>query len=117
MIGWIKNVIGTILPQAIGQGASAIAKKGRLKVDEEEGGEGGESEAALQETREKSSKFLGAVTKTGQPLDNLKLRINVRRKVKKNLAPFYDLDDIPEEITEKLVEAAQSDPFFKKWFR
>lgn len=114
MIGWIKNVIYTVLPQTIGQGASALEKKAKAKLEDEEQGSG---QADVEETREKSSQLLGLVRKPGQTLNAIKLRVNARKKVKKNLSSFYDIDGIPEEITEKLIEAAQVDPFYKKWFR
>jgi len=120
MIGWIKNVINTIvintiLPQTLGQGAQAIDRKSKARLQEED--ENPLDDAEVQETREKSSKLLGGIRRPGQTLNSLKLRINARKKVKKNLSPFYDIDGIPEEVTEKLIEAAQEDPFYKKWFR
>ncbi len=109
---WIKNVLQTLLPQTLGQGAATYEKKAKAKLEMGDG-----PHPSAEEVQKQSAELGGIIKKTGETLNAVKLRVNARRKVKKNIASFYDMDGLPEEITEKLVEAAEADPFFKKWFK
>lgn len=110
--GWIRNVLGTLLPQTIGQGGAAQEKKAKPRLEVGEG-------PALdpEEAREKSGELLAMFRKTGEKLDSIRLRMKARQLVKQNLVkPFSDMDNVVDEVTEKLVQNAQMDPRFKKWF-
>ncbi len=98
-------------PEASAQGAQAFEKKAKVKlVDIAEGF------LHIEEARKKNVALGEIVAKSGGKLDGLLFRINSRRKVKKNIADFYDMPEIVDEVTERIREAAEHDPFYKKLF-
>lgn len=113
---WIKNIISSILPwtnsQTMGQGAQAFEEKAKAKLI-------GVTDGVYlsEEARKKSMEYYALARKTGTPLERPPLWSEVRKKVKKNVANFYDIEEVMDEITERIVEAAQHDPFYKKLFR
>ena len=116
--GWVKNIISSILPgevtppNEIGQGAQAFEKKAKAKlIDVTEG------ISLSEEARRRSLELLSMIRKGGATLDRFRLWVNIRRKTKRDLADFYDMPGIMEEVTEKILEAAEHDPFYKRLFR
>ncbi len=112
---WIRNFVSTFLPgggpESVGQGAQAFEKKARAKLIDITDGV-----YLAEEARKRSRELLTTIRRGGATFDRLKLWINVRRKVKKNVADFYDMPEILDEITEKIVETAREDPFYRKLF-
>lgn len=113
--GWVKNIISSVLPAApnpVGQGVQAFEKKAKAKlVDVTEG------VSVTDEVRRRSLELLSMIRRGGVQLDRLRLWINVRRKMRENLADFYDIPEIMDEVTEKIREVAEHDPFYKRLFR
>lgn len=112
--GWMKTLMSSLFPRAsevVGQGAQAFEKKAKAKlVDVTEG-------LFLTEEARKQNALLGKiVSKSGGRLNGILFGLNSRRKVKKNLADFYDTPEIIDEITEKIREVAEHDPFYRKLF-
>ena len=113
--GWVKNIIASILPgpaNEVGQGAQAFEKKARARlIDVAEGA------SLTEEARKRSVELLSMIRRGGVQLDRLRLWIGVRRKVEWGIADFYDMPEIMDEVTEKIREAAEHDPFYKRLFR
>jgi len=116
MINWVKNLFGfpSTAPEQVGQGAQAFEKKARAKLKEEPQ----EEERLTDEEARRRSMALFSVTRKGgsEPV-RFPLSMSVKNKAKKSIADFYDIPEIMEEITEKIQEAAEVDPFYKKLFR
>lgn len=111
IVGWIKNFIWSILPEQIGQGAQAFEKKAKARLIDVTDGV-----SLAEEARKRSSELMSIVRKGGGHLDQLRFWLSARRKVKGNLADAFDAPDIMDEITEKILEVAKEDPFYRKMF-
>ena len=113
MIGWIHNLIGAILPNSVGQGAQTFEKKARAKLIDVT-----DAASLNEEARRKSLELLSMTPKGSVKVDRFPFSSStrIRKKVKKNITPFYDTAEIMDEITERVVEAAKEDPFYKKLF-
>ena len=111
--GWIKNIFTAILPEQLGQGAQAFEKKAkaRLSASNSENTDGG---SVLEEAQKKSLELLSLLRRSGSEIDGLRLAFNLRRKTKKNLADGFDMPEIMDEVTEKLIEAAKEDRRLRK---
>ncbi len=114
--GWFKNVFSSVLlgnrHEAIGQGAKAFEKKTQVHLEDPE------EISFFEEARRKSLQLLTFIPREGmETLDRFWMKIGVKKKVKKNIAPFYDTSEIVEDITETLRQASEADPFFKRLFR
>lgn len=113
--GWVKNIIASILPtesNTVGQGAQAFEKKSKARlIDVTEGA------SLAEEARKQSMELLSMIRKGGAQFDRLRLWINVRRKTRGALADFYDIPEVMEEVTEKIREVAEHDPFYRRLFR
>ena len=110
IVGWIKNIFAAILPEQL-QGAAAFEKKAKPRLTEAD-----EEAPSTEEAQKKSSELLSMIRRSGSQIDDLRLAFNMRRKVKKNLADFYDSPDVVDEVTEKLIEAAKRDKRIRKIF-
>lgn len=104
IVGWIKNFIG--------QGAQAFEKKAKPRLIDVTDGVSMTEEAA----RRRSSELLSMVRRGGDQIDRLRFWLNARRRARNNLADFYDMPDVMDEVTEKIVEVAKEDPFYRKLF-
>ncbi|MFH1652778.1 MAG: hypothetical protein ABIE74_01860 [Pseudomonadota bacterium] len=58
----------------------------------------------------------GLVNEGGARLSHMKLRAKVRAKVSQKIDPIFADHDIVEEVTERLTEAAENDPYYRKLF-
>ena len=111
MIGWVKDILVSILPESVGQGAETFEKKTKPQlIDVSEG------VSFVEEARRQSVALMERMKKSGTKADKLRAWIKARRKVKENLADFYDIPGVMEEVTERMIEAAEFDPFYKKLF-
>lgn len=112
IIGWFKNFFSPSRSEAVQQGAHVFERKTKAKLIDL-----AEAAAMAEEAkRKKSSELLTMVRKGGVQIDRFRLWLKARRKVKKNLAKFYDESDIADEVTERIVEAAMEDPRIRKLF-
>ncbi len=91
------------------QGAKAFEKKMKGVVEDVV-----DEIPSTEDVRRRSKEFLGVLRSSGNPIDRLRLWLSTRRKVKRHIADFYDLPDITEEITEKLMEGSLEDPRLQK---
>jgi len=114
--GWIKNIFASILPDQIGQGAQTFEKKAKARLIDITDGESLVEEAQKREAQKRSAEFMSLLRKSGAQIENLRLAFSARRKVRKNLADFYDMPDIMDEVTEKLIEVAKEDKRIRKMF-
>lgn len=117
MIGWVRNILSVFLPPGqagqIGQGAQAFERKAKARLLDVTDGV-----KLAEEVRRKSAELLNMVRKGGAGMDRLRLWLGVRRKVKRGLVEAYeDLPDLVDEVTEKIREAAEHDPFLRRLFR
>ena len=110
--GWIKNIFAAILPaEQLGQGAEAFEKKVKPRLTETP-----DEVLPTAEAQKQSSELMSLIQRSGAQIDHLRLAFDMRRKVKKNLADFYDMPDIMDEVTEKLIDAAKEDKRIRKIF-
>ena len=107
----IKNIITSILPEHIGQGAQAFEKKAKPRLIDVTDGV-----SMAEESRKRSNELLSVIRRGGVQIDRLRFWLNARRRTRGSLADFYDMPDIMDEVTEKIVEAAREDPFYRKLF-
>ena len=114
---WINKIFTSVLPkgstEATSQGAQSFEKKDKKArlIDVTDGIHMSE------EARRKSMEFFSIANRGGQKVNRPPLWSQVRKKVKGNIADDYNMDEIIDEVTEKILEAAQEDPFYKKLFR
>jgi hypothetical protein len=111
IVGWLKNIITAILPDSIGQGAQAFERKARPRLIDVTDGV-----SMTEEAHRRSKELLSVIRRGGAQIDRLRFWLNARRRTRGNLADFYDMPDIMDEVTEKIVEAAKEDPFYRKMF-
>ena len=104
-------MFASILPEQIGQGAQSFEKKAKARLIDVTDGV-----SLTEEAQKRSSELLSLIRRSGSQIENLRLVFNLRRKVKKNLADFYDIPDIMDEVTEKLIEVAKEDRRVRKIF-
>lgn len=120
--GWVKNLIFSVIPGGadqrpnegagqIGQGAQTYEKKSKAKLIDVTDGL-----FVAEEARRQSQELFTIVRKGGSHLDRIRFWLGARRKVKQNMADFYDIPGILEEVTEKITEVSQHDPYYKKLF-
>lgn len=109
--GWIKNIFAAILPEQLGQGAQAFEKKVKPRLIDVTDGV-----SLTEEAQKKSLELLSMIRRSGSHIDNLRLAFDVRRRTKKSLADFYDMPEIMDEVTEKLIEVAKEDKRVRKIF-
>ena len=106
---WIKNILSNG-PEGLMQGAKAFEKKMRTTLADVADME----LPSPEDVRRRSKEFMGVLMNSGNPIDRLRLWLSTRRKVKQNLADFYDLPEITEEVTGKLLESMLEDPRLQK---
>lgn len=128
---WVKNILSTLVPtEAIGQGAKTFEKKTQerltraVEVDEEELTAVLSEDAikasikASEDVRRRGAAFLKAVSGGGSRVDRLRIWLTVRRKVRKGLSGAYEgSPEVMDEVTDRILEAAQFDPRIRKLFR
>lgn len=106
MVTWIKNVISSVLPASAGQGAEAFEEKARPKLFDVTDGY-----YLVEEAKKWGINF---IRRSREDLGDLRMRFRTRRKVRKGLADSYDLPEIVDEVTEKLVNSARHDAHYKR---
>jgi hypothetical protein len=111
IVGWFKNLFGVARPEEVGQGASAFERKAKVNLIDITDGV-----SLTEEARRRSTELLSMIRRGGIQIDRLRLWLTARRKVKNNIADFYDIPDIMDEVTEKILDAAQEDPRLRKLF-
>lgn len=108
MVNWFKGILSSVLPSPIvGQGAQEADKKEKPHLFDVADGY-----FLAEEARKLGVNF---VRRSRSDFENLWSRMGVRRKVRKNIAEFYDLPDLVDEVTEKIVEYSREDSRFKKF--
>lgn len=114
IVGWFKNLFAPARPEEserIGQGAQSFERKARPRlIDVTEG------ISLSEEARKRSTELLSLLRRGGIHIDRFRLWLSARRKIKNNLADFYDTPEIMDEVTEKILDAAQEDPRLRKMF-
>lgn len=111
IVSWIKNIITAILPEQIGQGAQAFERKSRSRLIDVTHGA-----SMTEEARRRSTELLSMVRQGGVQIDRLRFWLNARRRVRSKLADFYDMPEIMDEVTEKIVEVSKEDSRLRKMF-
>ncbi len=112
---WFKNIISAILPggpaETIGQGARTFEKKAKARlIDVTDGVHLADA------ARKKSGELVSLLLRGGERVDRFRLWMGARKKVKKNVMDAYDMPELLDEITEKIVEASKEDPFYRRLF-
>lgn len=111
MIQWIKSIVSHVVPNSVSQGAKEADEGKGLLIDVTEGA------YLAEKAGEKGALLLGMIQKGGSEVAKLQMAYKARKKIKKNLLPAYEnVPDIVDEITERVVEAALADPYYKKLF-
>jgi hypothetical protein len=60
---------------------------------------------------------LDGLIKSGQPaIDRKKIKDRIRKKVKHSMPKEFDDEDLVDEVTERIADAAEFDPNFDKMF-
>jgi hypothetical protein len=107
----IKNII-SLLPHLTLQGAVNIEKKKEkprlLDVME--------ARFLSDEARKRNIELSALIRDNGNILKEDHLRDGVQKKVNALMAPYYQHPEIVDEVTEKLVDVAKHDPFYRRWF-
>ncbi|MBI2091495.1 MAG: hypothetical protein HYY43_06075 [Deltaproteobacteria bacterium] len=69
------------------------------------------------EAMRRDAESLDGLIKLGQPVvDRKKLKDRIRKKVKGSIAKEFDDEDVVDEVTERIADAAEFDPNFGKMF-
>lgn len=116
MVGWVRNLISNFLPigrpESVGQGAGTFEKKARAKLIDLADG------VALTEEARRNHLRLDSLKPKGQsPLQGLRMRRKIRKRVGDSLGDGYEIPEIMEEVTEKILEVTQHDPFYRRLFQ
>lgn len=111
IIQWIKNMIGIVRPESLGQGAREADRRARAKLSEET-----DPASAAEEAFRKGFELVGVLQQGGQILRRQKLRREIRKTVASKIATVYRHPEIIDEVTERITEAAMTDSFYKRLF-
>ncbi|HEX5037380.1 MAG TPA: hypothetical protein VFX30_09510 [bacterium] len=115
IVGWFKNLFASGRSEhpsdAIGQGASSFEKKAKVQLIDVTDGV-----SLTEEARKRSTELLSMIRRGGIQIDRLRLWLTTRRKIKNSVADFYDMPEIMDEVTEKILDAAQEDTRVRKLF-
>src|SRR3989338_6971190 len=104
MISWVFNIFGMTI-EATRQGMTYLEKKAKPKlIDVAE--KAREMHIAMRQLLQNHS--------VERQCSDVKRR--ARKRVKENIIGAYDRDDVVDEITVRLTDAAMADSFYKKWF-
>lgn len=115
IVGWFKNLFASERPEhasgSIAQGAQTFEKKAKAQLIDVTDGV-----SMTEEARKRSTELLSMIRRGGIQIDRLRLWLTTRRKIKNSVADFYDMPEIMDEVTEKILDAAQEDPRVRKLF-
>jgi hypothetical protein len=111
IVGWFKNLFASGRSESIGQGAQSFERKAKVQLIDVTDGV-----SLTEEARKRSTELLSMIRRGGIQIDRLRLWLTARRKIKNSVADFYDIPDIMDEVTEKIIDAAQEDPRLRKMF-
>ena len=104
--------------EKLGQGAQAFERKAKASLFTNEGEKNSSLELESENIKQQNLKLLRLVQEEGPPaMDRVPLRYKIRKKVKEGLVDAYDVPEITDEVTERLVEAAQMDARIRKMLR
>ncbi len=112
---WVKKITGTLPPitsqEAGRQGAQTFERRSKKRelIDLTE------ASSFAEEARKQSIALMNRLRSSGgaRPTQVPSWR-QIKKGVRENLSEAYDFEDIVDEITEKLEDVADQDPFFKK---
>lgn len=105
---WIKSVVTT----PSGGETSPLAQGAQQKKKREVG-----FVDVVQEALRKDAKDLEGLVTIGQPaVDRRKMKEKIKRRVKGSIAKEFDAEDIVEEVTERILDAAEFDPNYRDIF-
>ena len=108
----IKHII-SLLPQLTQQGALDVEKKREKPrlLDMME------ARALSEEARRRNVELSALLRKSGSlVVQQDERRGRVKKKVSALMAPHYQHPDIVDEVTEKLTDVANHDPYYRRWF-
>jgi hypothetical protein len=111
IVGWFKNLFSSGRSEHIGQGAQTFEKKAKATLIDITDGV-----SLTEEARKRSTELLSMIRRGGSRIDRLRLWLTGRRKIKNSVADFYDMPEIMDEVTEKILDAAQEDHRLRKMF-
>lgn len=115
IVGWFKNLFASDRSEhpggSLSQGANAFEKKAKAHLIDITDGV-----SITEEARKRSTELMSMIRRGGIQIDRLRLWLTTRRKIKNNVADFYDMPEIMDEVTEKILDAAQEDPRLRKLF-
>jgi hypothetical protein len=107
----IKNII-SLLPHITQQGAiNEEKKKEKPRLMDVM-----EARFLSEEAHKRNVELSSLIRNNGNILGEDRLREGVEKKVTALMAPYYQHSEIVDEVTEKLVDVAQHDPYYKRWF-
>lgn len=115
----IRHILD-LLPQVTQQGADDWERK-RARLDSAKQAKPRlldlvEARALSEEARKQNMRLSQVLKQRKPDMKRVGQRESVRHKVDALIAPYYKHPEIMDEITEKLVDAAEHDPFYKRWF-
>ncbi|MBI2981892.1 MAG: hypothetical protein HYY44_06330 [Deltaproteobacteria bacterium] len=113
MVHWFKGVFlpsrsGELSGEAIRQGAEVSEKRARPRLIDLTDG------FYLVEAAKKWGAYLFRRNK--DDFSDFYQHVKTHRKVRQNVADFYDLPDIVDEVTEKILSASKEDERIKRLF-
>jgi len=67
--------------------------------------------------RRDAGQLHGLVSSGLSQSERRRLKDRVKKKVKQNILPHLDTDEVVEEVTEKILDAAEFDPMYSETFK
>lgn len=109
----IKNIL-LLLPHITQQGAIDVEKK--KKKEKPRMLDVMEAQYLSEEARRRNVALSSLIQNNGNIVSEDRLREGVQKKVNALMAPYYQHSEIVDEVTEKLVDVAKHDPYYRRWF-
>ena len=110
MISWVFNIFGMTV-EATRQGMTYLEKKAKPKlIDVAEG------TFLAEKAREMHIAMRQLLQNHSVERQCSDVKRRAREGVKGNIINAHDRDDVVDEITVRLTDAAMADSFYKKWF-
>lgn len=107
LLKWIQNRITGVLNT--GADSDAVAR-GKTSANE--------PMDVAHEAMRNDAVLLNTIARAGQhKVDRQKMKDRIRKKVKGSIAKTFDDDDVVEEVTERILDAAEFDPLYRDMFK
>lgn len=108
ILKWIKSIVSTP-PQDLPAGGAAPIRKQKTRDEEL-------VDVAHEALRTEAEELSGLIRMGRPEAERRRLKNKIKSKVKQTIAKEFDEPEIVEEVTERILNAAEFDPHYREMF-